>query len=62
MQNLKVLLQEREKQIEQLDREHRQGQASWEREEKLVVSAWHELVRVGGGGSLMGEVGGVRLA
>ena len=45
LQNLKTLLKEKDKQIEQLEREYHQGQASWEREEKLVVSAWHELVR-----------------
>lgn len=43
LQNLKTLLKEKDKQIEQLEREYHQGQASWEREERLVVSAWHEL-------------------
>lgn len=43
VQNLKTTLKDREKQIEQLGREYRQGKASWEREEKLVVSAWHEM-------------------
>ena len=46
MQSLKTLLKEKDRQIEQLEKEYRQGQASWEREEKLVVSAWHEMVMI----------------
>ena len=38
------MLKEKDKQIEQLEREYHQGRSAWEKEEKLVVSAWHEMV------------------
>ena len=44
IQSLKTQLKEKDRQLEQLEREYHQGRSSWEREEKLVVSAWHEMV------------------
>ena len=38
------MLKDKDKQIEQLEREYHQGRSAWEKEEKLVVSAWHEMV------------------
>lgn len=44
VQSLKTILKEKDKQLEQLEREYHQGRTAWEKEEKLVVSAWHEMV------------------
>ncbi len=45
VQTLRGQLKEREKQLEQLEKDYSLAKLSWEREEKLVVSAWHEMVR-----------------
>jgi len=36
-------MKEKEKTIERLEREYSQDRLAWEREEKLVVSAWYEM-------------------
>lgn len=43
IQTLRNSLKEREKAYERLEREYSQDRMAWEREEKLVVSAWYEM-------------------
>lgn len=43
VQRLKLQLKERERASEKVEREYTQDRQAWEREEKLVVSAWYEM-------------------
>jgi uncharacterized coiled-coil DUF342 family protein len=43
IQALRSQLKEKDKTIERIEREYSQDRLSWEREEKLVVSAWYEM-------------------
>ncbi|CAI8020668.1 Probable RNA-binding protein 19 [Geodia barretti] len=44
IQSLKSQLKDKDKHIERIERDYMTDRLSWEREEKLVVSAWYEMV------------------